>query len=161
MILNENFAYRRVLLKYGARSREDEKNPNYPLMAWDGKGSRLAVLYWEKGKMHLFVYDVVNRVKLNKTTLTEFSQVEDMKFMLDANTLLFSAVKSGQTDIFVYKIDKGTAEQITNDVYDDLDAAFVAFPNKTGIIFSSNRPSATAVTSDDSIPHNRFNIFSC
>ena len=159
VVLNENFAYRRVLLKYGARSREDEKNPNYPILAWDGKGSRLAVLYWEQGKIKLFVYDVVNRVKLNKTTLTQFSQVEDMKYMLDANTLLFSAVKSGQTDLFIYKIDKGTVEQITNDVYDDLDASFVAFPNKTGIIFSSNRPSATAISTDDSVPHNRFNVF--
>jgi hypothetical protein len=78
---------------------------------------------------------------------------------LDANTLIFSAVKSGQTDIFVYKIDKQTVEQITNDVYDDLDASFVAFPNKTGIIFSSNRPSANAASSDTSMPSEQFNIF--
>ena len=159
VVLNENFINRKVLLKFGARSREDEKNPNYPIMAWDGKGTRLAVLYWEAGKIKLFVYDVVNRAKISKTDLTQFSQVQDMKYMLDANTLLFSAVKSGQTDIFVYKIDKGTVEQITNDVYDDLDASFVAFPNKTGIIFASNRPSATAASTDDSMPHNRYNIF--
>ncbi|HEX6168247.1 MAG TPA: hypothetical protein VFZ33_01045 [Chitinophagaceae bacterium] len=159
VVLNENFVNRKVLLKFGARAREDEKNPNYPIMAWDGKGTRLAVLYWEEGKIKLFVYDLVNRVKISKTNLTQFSQVEDMKYMLDANTLILSAVKSGQTDIFVYKIDKGTIEQITNDVYDDLDASFVAFPNKTGIIFASNRPSATAATSDDSLPHNRYNIF--
>jgi len=82
-----------------------------------------------------------------------------MKYMLDANTLIFSAIKSGQTDIFVYKIDKQTVEQVTNDVYDDLDPAFVAFPNKTGIIYSSNRPSANAATSDDSLPGKRFNIY--
>src|SRR5436190_1003159 len=159
IVLNENFTNRKVLVKLGARSIEDEKNPNYPIIAWDGKGTRLAVLYWEKGDLKLFVYDLVNRVKISKTKLEQFSQVEDMKYMLDANTLLFSAVKSGQTDIFVYKIDKQTIEQVTNDVYDDLDASFVAFPNKTGIIFSSNRPSGTAATSDDSLPHNRYNIF--
>ncbi len=159
IILMENFVNRKVLLKFGARSREDEKNPNYPIMAWDGKGTRLAVLYWDEGKIKLFVYDLVNKAKINHTTLSQFSQVEDMKYMLDANTLIFSAVKSGQTDIFVYKIDKGTVEQITNDIYDDLDASFVAFPNKTGIIFSSNRPSANAVSSDDSLPHAPFNIF--
>src|SRR5947207_7515013 len=109
--------------------------------------------------MKLFVYNLVNRVKISKTKLEQFSQVEDMKYMLDANTLLFSAVKSGQTDIFVYKIDKQTIEQVTNDVYDDLDASFVAFPNKTGIIFSSNRPSARALSSDDSLPSSHFNIF--
>jgi hypothetical protein len=159
IVVNENFSNRKVLLKFGARSRENEKNPNYPILAWDGKGTRLAVLYWNEGKIKLFVYDAVNRVKINKTEIKQFDQVQDMKYMLDANTLLFSAVKSGQTDLFVYKIDKQSIEQVTNDVYDDLDASFVAFPNKTGIIFSSNRPSATAVNSDDSLPHNRYNIF--
>jgi len=159
VVLNENFTNRKILLKYGARMREDEKNPNYPILAWDGKGTRLAVLYWEKGKIKLFIYDALNRVKINHTELDQFDQVQDMKYMLDANTLLFSAVKSGQTDIFVYKIDKQSVEQVTDDVYDNLDASFVAFPNKTGIIYSSNRPSGQAVSTDDSIPHNRFNIF--
>lgn len=159
VILMENFVNRKVLLKYGARTREDEIDPNLPILAWDGRGTRLAVAYKEEGKLKLFVYDMVNRVKIIRQELTMFDQIQDMKYMLDANTLLFSAVKSGQTDIFVYKIDKQTVEQITNDVYDDLDASFVAFPNKTGIIYSSNRPSAEAGSSDDSLPGNRFNIY--
>ncbi|MBL7744121.1 MAG: hypothetical protein JNN00_11650, partial [Chitinophagaceae bacterium] len=159
VVLMENFVNRKVLLKFGTRSREDEKNPNYPILAWDGKGTRLAVLYSEEGKLRLFVYDVVNRIKVTKQELPMFDQVQDMKYMLDANTLLFSAIRSGQTDIYTYKIDKQTFDQITNDVYDDLDPSFVAFPNKTGIIFSSNRPSANAVNSDDSLPAPHFNIF--
>ena len=159
VFLYQNFTDRKLLLKFGTRTREDEKNPNYPIMAWDGRGSRLAVLYWQAGETKLFVYDVVNRVKINKTLITQFDQVQDMKYMLDANTLLLSAVKSGQSDIFVYKIDKGTVEQVTNDIYDDLDASFVAFPGKSGIIFSSNRPSATAVATEDSLPGHRFNVF--
>ncbi|HEX7902538.1 MAG TPA: hypothetical protein VF487_01575 [Chitinophagaceae bacterium] len=159
VVLMENFVSRRVLLKFGARTREDEKNPNYPILAWDGKGSRLAVLYSEEGKLKLFVYDLVNRIKTNKQELAMFDQVQDMKYMLDNNTLLLSAIRSGQTDIYVYKIDKQSFDQVTNDVYDDLDPSFVAFPNKTGIIFSSNRPSASAASSDDSLPGKRFNIF--
>jgi hypothetical protein len=159
VVLNENFTNRKVLLDYGVRSREDEINPNYPILAWDGKGTRLAVVYNEKGKTRLFVYDIVSRIKIINQELDMFDQVQDVKYMLDANTLIMSAVKSGQTDIFVYKIDKQTVTQITNDVYDDLDAAFVAFPNKTGIIFSSNRPHANAVDSDTALPAPNFNIF--
>jgi hypothetical protein len=159
VVLQENFVNRKVLLTYGVRSREDEINPNYPILAWDGKGTRLAVVYNEEGKTRLFVYDVVSRIKTVKQELPMFDQVQDVKYMLDNNTLLFSAVKSGQTDIFVYKIDKQTIEQITNDVYDDLDASFVAFPNKTGIIFASNRPNANAVNADTSMPSPNFNIF--
>lgn len=159
VVLMENFVSRKVLLKYGVRSKGDEINPNYPILAWDGKGTRLAVLYSEEGKLKLFVYDVVNRIKITKQELPIFDQVQDIKYMLDANTLLFSAIRSGQTDIYAYKIDKQTFEQVTNDVYDDLDPSFVAFPNKTGIIYSSNRPSALAGSTEDSLPGKRFNIF--
>ncbi|MGB3005092.1 MAG: hypothetical protein WBC06_01180 [Chitinophagaceae bacterium] len=159
VVLMENFVNRKILLKQGVRTREDDKHPNYPLLAWDGKGTRLAVLYNEEGKTKFFVYDLVNRVKLWKQEIEKFDQVQDMKYMLDNNTLLFSAVRSGQTDIFIYKIDKQTIEQVTNDVYDDLDPSFVAFPNKTGILYSSNRPSALAASSDDSLPGKHFNIY--
>ncbi len=159
VVLNENFVNRKVLLKLGPKNREDKPHPNYPILAWDGKGTRLACVYNEEGKVKLFVYDAVSRFKTIKQELPMFSQVQDMKYMLDANTLLFSAVKSGQSDIFVYKIDKQTIEQVTNDVFDNLDASFVAFPNKTGIIYSSNRTSATAVSKDTSTLHDKFNIF--
>lgn len=160
VVLVENFIRRKVLLKLGARSREDEVNPNYPILAWDNKGTRLACIYNSEGKLKMFVYDAANGIKyINNRELTMFDQVQDMKYMIDANTLILSAVKSGQTDIFVYKLDKESVEQITNDVYDDLDASFVTFPNKTGIIYSSNRPSAMAVSSDDSLPTGRYNIF--
>lgn len=160
VVLMENFVNRKVLLKLGVRTREKDLHPNYPLLAWDGKGTRLAVLYNDKGKTQFFIYDVVNRTKLWKQVLDEkFDQIQDMKYMLDNNTLLFSGVRSGQTDIYVYKIDKQTFEQVTNDVYDDLDPSFVAFPNKTGILYSSNRPSALAASSDDSLPGKHFNIY--
>jgi len=159
VVLMENFVNRKILLKQGVRSRETEIHPNYPLLAWDGKGTRLAVLYYEEGKTKFFVYDLVNRVKHSEHEIEIFDQVQDMKYMLDANTLLMSAVRSGQSDIFVYKLNNFSAEQVTNDIYDDLDPSFVAFPNKTGILFSSNRPSANAASSDDSLPGRHFNIF--
>ncbi len=159
VVLMDNFVNKKILLKLGVRSPEDDKHPNYPILAWDGKGTRLGVLYNEEGKIKFFMYDLVNRVKLWKQEIDKFDQVQDMKFMLDNNTLLMSAVRSGQTDIYVYKIDKQTITQVTNDVYDDLDPSFVAFPNKTGILFSSNRPSANAASSDDSLPAQHYNIF--
>ncbi|MEO5681923.1 MAG: hypothetical protein ABIQ88_04735 [Chitinophagaceae bacterium] len=160
VVLYENFINRKVLLKTGILMEESEINPNYPLMAWDGKGTQLAVLYNAEGKVKLFVYDLLKRYKPIKQDIPDFDQVQDMKYMLDKNTLLFSAVRNGQSDIFTYKIDKGTVEQITNDVYDDLDATFVAFPGKTGIIYSSNRPNALAKTGDSVLPSdNRYNVF--
>lgn len=159
VVLYENLVDKKVLLKNGVRTTENEMNPNYPLLAWDGKGSRLTCVYWENGKVKLFVYDMVSRYKTIKQTIPHFEQIQDVKFMLDANTLLMSAVRKGQSDIYVYKIDKDTYEQVTNDVYADLEPSFVAFPNKSGILFSSNRPSGTIKATDTTIPPTRYNIF--
>ncbi len=135
-------------------------SPTIPLIAWDPKGTRLAVIYYKEGKVKLFVYDVVSKYKRIVQDLDMFDQVQDMKYMLDNNTLLLSAVKNGQSDIFVHASSNNELEQITNDIYDDLDASFVAFPNKTGIIYSSNRPSGIAATGDTVLPSNhRYNIF--
>ena len=160
VIYNDEFE-NKTLLKYGIRSYKNEMNPNYPMMAWDPKGTRISVLYTTEGKLKLFVYDIINRQKQIKIDLTkEFDQVQDMKYMLNSNTLLLTAVKNGHTDIFTYDIQKEKAKQITNDVYDDLDASFVAFPNKTGIIFSSNRPTPLAKSSEAVLPSDsKYNIF--
>lgn len=158
----EDFGFKRkILLKSGVLDNQNEINPNYPQLAWDPKGSKLVVVYSEKNKLKMFVFDLTTRLKTFKQELPEeFDQVTDVKYMLDQNTLLFSAVKNGYSDIFVYKIKEQTLEQITNDVYDDLDPSFVAFPNRTGIIFSSNRPSGNAVNSDTALPSNNpYNIF--
>jgi len=159
VVLHENFVNRKVLLKNGVRSNDKNLQPHYPLIAWDPQGTRLAVCYYKEGKIHLFVYDVVSKYKRIVTEL-DFDQIQDMKYMLDNNTLLLSAVKNGQSDIFEYNLTTSEVTQITNDIYDDLDASFVTFPSKTGIIYSSNRPSGTAPTGDTVLPsNNRYNVF--
>lgn len=158
--LSEDFEYK-TLLKFGVRNYENEVNPTYPQMAWDPKGSRIAVAYIKEGKLNFFVYDLVTRIKYNKVILSDkIDQIQDMKYMLDSKTLLLSAVKNGHTDIYTYDIDRDKLKAITNDVYDNLDASPIAFPGKTGIIFSSNRPAAHAPTNDKVLPsNNRFNVF--
>lgn len=159
LLLNEEDK-NKTLLKFGAKSKIGDINPNYPMMAWDPKGTRLSVLYEEEGRIKLFVYDVITRVKPYKRDLTDlFDQVQDMKYFYNSQVLLFSAVKNGHSDIYTYDIENEKLMQVTNDVFDDLDPSFVAFPNKNGIIFSSNRPSVNAKGGDTSLLKNRYNIF--
>jgi hypothetical protein len=151
---------RKTLLKSGTMNYQADLNPNYPILAWDPKGSRLLVIYTEEGKIRMFVYDLVKKIKMFKQELTDFQLIQDAKFMLDNNTLVLSGVKNGQSDIYTYKISEQAVTQITNDPYDDIDPSFVAFPNKTGIIFSSNRPTGDAPKGDTVIPsRNKFNVF--
>ena len=156
----ENFYDAKTLLKIGVRTNQGDINPHYPILAWDGKGTRLLVIYWENGKTKMFVYDLIAKYKRFKQEITGFDQILDASFMLDANSLVLSAVKNGHSDIFTYKIEEQKSVQITNDVYDDLDPTFIAFPNRVGIIFASNRPSPTASSMDTVLPSKyRFNIY--
>ena len=158
--LSEDFEYT-TLLKYGIRSYKNEVNPDYPIMAWDPKGTRLTVIYKEKGRIKLFLYYIVSRQKDPQIDFTDkFQQIQDVKYMPEERTLLLSAVKNGHTDIFTLNLGNEKIKQITDDVYDDLDATFVAFPGKTGILFASNRPTPDAKTGDTVLPSkNRYNIF--
>jgi Tol biopolymer transport system component len=155
--LMENFYDAKTLLKIGVRTNQGDINPNYPILAWDVKGTRLLVIYWENGKTKMFVYDVLAKFKRYKQEIEGFDQILDASFMLDANSLVLSAVKNGHSDIYTYKIEENKSVQITNDVYDDLDPTFVSFPNRSGIVFASNRPNPDA---PNSIRYCRENIHS-
>lgn len=158
--LMENFYDARTLLKIGVRTNMGDINPNYPILAWDVKGTRLLVIYWEEGKIKMFVWDALAKFKRYKQEITGFDQILDASFMLDANSLVLSAVRNGHSDIYTYKIEEQRTTQITNDIYDDLDPTFVSFPNRSGIVFSSNRPDPGAPSTDTVLPgRHPFNIF--
>lgn len=157
--LVEDWIDRKLLLKFGVTTNYKEYNNQYPLLAWDPKGTRLSVLYNEEGKLKLFVFDAVRRIKIDKTTFPSFDQVQDMNYMLNSEQLLISAVRNGQSDIFIYNVKNQKLEQVTNDVYDDLDPIYATFPNKTGILFSSNRPQPNSISADTVLPGNPFNIY--
>ena len=45
----------KILLDKGVRTNQGDINPNYPILAWDVKGTRLLVIYWENGHTKMFV----------------------------------------------------------------------------------------------------------
>jgi hypothetical protein len=149
-----------TIMKRGVRTHNKDINPNYPILAWDVKGTKFLCIYWEKGKLKMFVYDVLAKFKRNQQEITGVDQILDANYNLDGNSLILSAVKNGQTDIYTYKIEEQKLTQITNDVYDDLNPTMVNFPNRTAFIYSSNRPGVDAPNNDTVQPsQNRFNIF--
>ncbi len=160
VIFNQDYT-NKTIIKFGIRSYENEIHPNYPLIAWDPKGTKFSVIYAHKGKLLLLIYDAMNQKKQFEIDLTKkFDQIQDMNYMMNNRTLLLSAVKNGHSDIYSFDIEKETITQITNDVYDDLDPTFVSFPSKTGILFASNRPAVGAPDGDTVLPgKSRFNVF--
>lgn len=159
VLLYQGFFKPTVLWKGGVRQLKTEADPDYPKLAWDPQGTRLAMLYSEKGSLRLTLYDLVTKTRITIPVPKEFQAVNSFQYMLDPNTILLSAVKNGQTDLFTYNMSTFKVDQLTNDVYDELDPSFVGLVGKSGIIFSSNRPSPEATSADTVLPHDRYNIF--
>ncbi len=158
--LFEGFFKPRVLLKSGVRELKSQVNPDYPLLGWDAQGTHLAIIYPKKGKLKLMVYDLISKTKVKEDLPEDFQMIQSFQYLpTQKNLLLLSATKNGQTDLFTYNISDFKTEQLTNDVFDDVDPSYVGFSKKSGIIFSSNRPEPNAVSADTVLPHHRYNIF--
>jgi Tol biopolymer transport system component len=135
------------LLKYGPKvERMDDYN--YPLLAWHPNNKIIAMLYERKDQLIMQTYDLDTKEKF-KRNITGFEKVNSFNFSADGRKLVMSAVKKGkgQSDIFVYALNTGGIEQLTNDIWDDNNPVFIQ--NNTGIVFESNRSSDTVRSTDD------------
>ena len=113
---------------------------SYPLLAWHPGGKILAILVERKGEDYLYFYNTADKNR-DHVVMYEFDKVLDMSYSADGNLLLMSAVQKGQSDIVVYNIAAGSHEQLTKDIYNDLNPRFIN--GSTQIIFASNRPNDT------------------
>ena len=127
------------IFKGGYRIAE-KPDYSYPLLAWHPSGKLLAMIVERKGEVYLYYY-TLNDKRFEKIFLHDFQKVLDFSYSDDGNLLLLSAVQKGQSDIFVYNIASGSYQQITKDIYNDLNPRFIN--NSRDIIFSSNRNNDT------------------
>jgi hypothetical protein len=121
---------------------------SYPLLAWNPRGTVLAMINEKKGVIYLNTYNLEEKETFSKP-ITGIEKINDFGYSPDGKKIVFSGVKKGkgQADIFVYAINAGGLEQITNDVWDDNQPRFVNKGNQ--ILFSSNRVSDTIKAKDD------------
>ena len=114
----------------------DRPDYSYPLIAWHPSGRILAFLVERKGGIRLSFYNLDDKSIVHQNVVN-FQKVLDMSYSDDGTQLVFSAVQRGQSDIFVYYPASGSHEQLTRDIYDDMNPRFIN--HSRDIIFSSNR----------------------
>lgn len=113
---------------------------SYPLLAWHPTGKLLAYMVEEKGLPRIYFYDVEEK-KLSKQNIYEVQKITDMAYSDNGRYLVMSAVKQGQSDLFVFNIAASSFNRITNDEYSELNPRFIN--NSSQIVFSSNRVNDT------------------
>ncbi|MHB8259632.1 MAG: TolB family protein [Bacteroidia bacterium] len=120
----------------------------YPLLAWHPSGQVFSVIHEKKGIIYLTMYNIEDKSKVDKP-IVGIEKVKAFAYSPDGKKIVMSAVKKakGQSDIFIYQINAGGLEQITNDVWDDETPHFV---NKGNMIaFASNRTHDTLKENDN------------
>jgi len=120
---------------------EQVTDNTYPAIAWHPSGKILTFVNDEKANLVMYFYRV-NERSTEKRNLLYFDKILDFSYSPEGSRLVFSAVKDGNTDLYIHTIASGTNEQITRDVADDLHASFLK-DSPDEIIFSSNRLSDT------------------
>jgi WD40 repeat protein len=118
----------------------DRSDYTYPLIAWHPNGKGLAMMIERKGEAFLGIYNIGEK-HWEWQILYNFDKVLDMAYSDDGTRLVFSAVQKGQSDLFIFNIASGSHEQLTKDIYNDLNPRFI--DGSTRIVFSSNRPGDT------------------
>ncbi len=108
----------------------------YPIMSWHPTGRVLNYIVEKKGNLMMNIYDV-DAKKNSPRVIPKMDKVLSMSYNTDGKQLAMSAVKDGQTDIFIYNVIGNNQTQLTNDIFDDFEPAFV--DGDTKIIFASNR----------------------
>ena len=144
-----------VILKNGFRSYKQPRETRYPLLAWDKRSEKIAIVYERRDKVKLVEYKLLEDEIVEADDMNKFQQVSDIAYMDDSRKLILSAVSlaKGQSDLYTYLIPNTKTKRLTNDYHADLEPRFVTINGVRGIVFKSNRYVDTLrVEKLDSIP---------
>ncbi|HXD91745.1 MAG TPA: hypothetical protein VNX01_00955, partial [Bacteroidia bacterium] len=149
------------IVKWGPKV-ERLNDLTYPLLAWHPSGKVFAMVHEKKGVIYLTTYSIEDKDMVDRP-ITGIEKVKAFSYSPDGKKLVMTAVKKakGQSDLFIYQINAGGLEQITNDIWDDETPTFINKGNQ--IAFASNRTHDTIKESDNDkfeFPQTKFhNIF--
>ncbi len=137
---------KRLMKLYPKLERLEDNS--YPLLGWHPNNSIIAMVYEKKNVLKLHTYDTESGEKVRRP-ITGFEKINSFSFSHDGKRLVMSAVKKGkgQSDIFIFTLNSGGVEQITNDAWDDNNPVFV--DNSKGVLFESNRTHDTIKSNED------------
>lgn len=151
-----------IILEGGEKNYAETSDPNYPLMAWSNTGYQLAILYQKGNQIRLRIYDATKgKMATYVIPNNRFDRALGMAIDEDNNGIILSAIRKSQTDLYYFTIKGARMRNLTNDVWDDVQPAFVTGGQKRGIMFLSNRPKANmnVPAAPNELPTGPMNVF--
>jgi len=121
--------------------RLDEKTDlSYPLIEFHPKRPIVAMITEKKGQIRFYQFDLETGKKTWQF-IYGFQKITDFSYSQEGRDFVMSAIRKGESDVYVFNIASSATEQITKDIYNDLNPSFIN--NGKQIVFSSNRPDDT------------------
>ena len=127
------------VLSGGSKVIKQRVDYRLPLIAW-ADANTLGVIGVKNGEYVFWLYDFNTKTKIPRE-LDRFSNIRSFDFSGNGRLVILSADFEGRSDLFLLSAKRDRVRRLTNDIYDDLDPAFI--PNTNQIVFSSNRATDT------------------
>lgn len=108
-----------------------------PILTWHPSSFLLAIAYEKNSMPFVQIVNLRDKKESVQVNMYKYEKILDFNYSKDGRKWVLSALRNGQSDIYVYDIPSRRDEQITNDWFDDLYPQFIERSEK--IIFSSNR----------------------
>ncbi|UCG85100.1 MAG: PD40 domain-containing protein [Gemmatimonadota bacterium] len=104
---------------------------------WDATGTRFAFAAIRKGQPALSIIDPNTGRKVHEKVFRELGEIFNPSWSPDGNTLVFSAIVRGVSDLYTYDIETETLNRLTNDAFGDVHPVWS--PDGSTIAFVTER----------------------
>lgn len=141
-LYNKETGKRKRLLRTNFKTYELPIQENYPLLAWDKRSKKIAIVYEKRDVVYLETHNLDEDTK-EVAEITKFQQITGIAFTNNSQEMVLSGTRNGTTDLYLYNIPNTKTTRLTNDVYDDLSPRFAEIDGQRGVLFVSNRPDDT------------------
>jgi Tol biopolymer transport system component len=88
--------------------------------AWDGSGRQFAMAALSGGNPVLVILDVTDPERRTEIPLEDLGEAYNPSWSPDGTRIVFSALKGGLSDLYIYSVETGTVQQLTADAFADL-----------------------------------------
>ena len=109
-------------------------------IAWHPNSQQFSYVINDKGEPQLITIRLDEKSFIQKT-LYRIDDVLSLDYSKNGRTIVFSGLREGRSDLYIYRLVGNIQEPLWIDKYDDLDPRFTSDGNS--VIFASNRPDDT------------------
>ena len=109
---------------------------------WSPDGRKFAYVVFADGDNEIAILDVESRNVERRVKVSGVGALRDPSWSPDGRTIAFTGISGGVSDLYLVDVDGGTARQLTNDRYADIQPVWS--PDGRRLAFASDRGPGTS-----------------